>query len=212
MPTPLYDLAVVSIRWGRPMIYKEHIQMGAIWDLRKRTHTAFTAYPLFGDPEEDEFYIERDNRLIVFPWNIRDAYIFVYKRDGIKNEALKIAQKVGLDDVSISVYVGNGTTSNCSKYISPKELMRKEKDIHITYCTYFSDSLSTANAQKKFERMLKEYDSQNMNLERIALYIYYNKDAFESERNGITPEGEKYMYMFRLGSSKEELSIGEDIE
>ena len=88
MNTPLFDLAVVSIRWGRPMIYKEHIQMGAIWDLRKRTHTAFTAYPLFGDPEEDEFYIEWDNRLIVFPCDIEDAYIFVYKRDGIKNEAL----------------------------------------------------------------------------------------------------------------------------
>ena len=180
MPTPLFDLAVVSIRWGRPMIYKEHIQMGAIWDLRKRTHTAFTAYPLFGDPEEDEFCIERDNRLIVFPWDIEDGYFYVYKRDDIEAEATRIAHEAGFEDVK--VYLSETT--------SPKGLWKnasiddiknsRNVNLRIVIFSKYIDTMTDEEIIEKFENMQSEYSEWNADVELLKMTFFYNDSDFES--------------------------------
>ena len=182
MPTPLFDLAVVSIRWGRPMIYKEHIQSGAIWDLRKRTHTAFTAYPLFGDPEEDEFYIERDNRLIVFPWDIEDGYYWVTKREIIEKEALRIAHEEGFEDVKVKLFIWTDIAcyGNLNMFSSLNDAFEKDGDsVSIVYSAHYSDDLNEEIIFERFNTMLEKLDELGYGRTDINFNLYYNKDTYD---------------------------------
>lgn len=215
MQTPLYDLTVVSLRWGRPMIYKDHIQMGAIWDPRPREYTAFSAFPLGGDPEEDDFCIRRKNKLFVLPNDIKDGYIFVYKQDEIKKEALKIANEAGFNDVEVGVYVSEGlvTSFKYKKDISVIDFLKKQKgNIHIGYSTSFSDNLSEKDAQEKYKQMLKTFDDRGIDLYYIGMFVYHDIDAYKLTKKGTTPTGEKYTYMYRMGGHDKEIHIGEDVE
>lgn len=104
--TPLFGLAVVGFRWCRPMIYKEHLQMGAIWDLRQRSYTCFKAYPLGGDPEEDDFTVETPNKLIITPFDIKDGYHNIYFRGKIAEKTKELI-KNDFPDTKVYVYCGS---------------------------------------------------------------------------------------------------------
>ncbi|MBR2916549.1 MAG: hypothetical protein IKC07_02965 [Clostridia bacterium] len=111
MQTPLYELMVVSFRWGRPMVYKEHIRSGAIWDLRPRKSVSFSAVALGDDWEFDDFEILKPNRPILTPFDIKDGYRDIYFRDKIAEKTKKLIK----DDFSdAKVYV------NCSSGVDKR--------------------------------------------------------------------------------------------
>ena len=90
MQTPLYELMVVSFRWGRPMVYKEHIRSGAIWDPRPRKYVSFSAVALGDDWEFDDFEILKPNRPILTPFDIKDGYRDIYFRDKIAEKTKEL--------------------------------------------------------------------------------------------------------------------------
>ena len=107
MQTPLYELMVVSFRWGRPMIYKEHIQLKAIWDPRPSEYTVFSAVALGDDWEFDDFEIEKPNRLILTPFDIKDGYKNIYFKDKIAEKTKKLI-KDDFSDAKVYVNCGSG--------------------------------------------------------------------------------------------------------
>ena len=183
MQTPLYDLTVVSLRWGRPMIYKDHIQMGAIWDPRPREYTAFSAFPLGGDPEEDDFCIRRKNKLFVLPNDIKDGYFYICKRDEIEAEAERIANKAGFKDVK--VYLRGGHT-----HLSPKGLWKnasideiknnRNVDLDIVIYSKYINTMTDDEIIEKFEKMQNEYSEWGANVEFLKMTLYYDDSNFEN--------------------------------
>ncbi|MBR4092447.1 MAG: hypothetical protein IKK32_03955 [Oscillospiraceae bacterium] len=107
MQTPLYELMVVSFRWGRPMVYKEHIRSGAIWDLRPRKYVSFSAVALGDDWEFDDFEILKPNRPILTPFDIKDGYRSIYFKDKIAEKTKKLI-KDDFSDAKVYVNCGSG--------------------------------------------------------------------------------------------------------
>ena len=126
MQTTLYELMVVSFRWGRPMVYKEHIRSGAIWDLRPRKSVSFSAVALGDDWEFDDFEILKPNRPILTPFDIKDGCRDIYFRDKIAEKTKKLIK----DDFSdAKVYV------NCSSGVD----QRREHNLFTSTDTYIKE-------------------------------------------------------------------------
>lgn len=134
MQTPLYELMVVSFRWGRPMVYKEHIRSGAIWDPRPREYIVFSAVALGDDWEFDDFKIEKPNRLILSPFDIKDGYRSIYFKDKIAEKTKKLI-KDDFSDAKVYVNCGSGVdTRRKHNLFTSTDTYIKEAEVKITIC------------------------------------------------------------------------------
>lgn len=139
MQTPLYELMVVSFRWGRPMIYKEHIRSGAIWDLRPRKYVSFSAVALGDDWEFDDFEILKPNRPILTPFDIKDGYRSIYFKDKIAEKTKKLI-KDDFSDAKVYVNCGSGVDQR-RKYnlFTSTDTYIKEGQVEITIYAPMND-------------------------------------------------------------------------
>ena len=136
MQTPLYDLTVVSLRWGRPMIYKGHIRSGAIWDPRPRKYISTSAVALGDNWRFDDFEIQKPNKLIVAPFDIKDDYGDIYFRDKIAEKTKELIK----DDFSdAKVYVHCGSTLKDYNLFTETDTYIKNGSIEITIYAPMND-------------------------------------------------------------------------
>ena len=134
MQTPLYELMVVSFRWGRPMVYKEHIRSGAIWDLRPRKYVSFSAVALGDDWEFDDFEILKPNRPILTPFDIKDGYKSIYFKDKIAEKTKELI-KNDFSDAKVYVNCGSGVDKRRKHNLfTSTDTYIKEGQVEITIC------------------------------------------------------------------------------
>lgn len=191
LQTPLYDLTVVSIRWGKPMLCGRIANWSPIWewDLRDNAFSSFIAYPLGGDPEKDGFWVGRENKLIVFPLEIKDKYFWSCMRNELKDEALKIAYESGFEEIEVDLScVATSPIQVRPRMVKEtdsldKKIKHVESRMYISYYTYVTDDLTEEEMRKRFDYILSRWDTYGEKVPEISVYAYYNKDEYyASER------------------------------
>ena len=179
MQTPLYDLTVVSLRWGRPMIYKSHIRSGAIWDPRPRKYIFTSAFPLGGDPEY-YFLIERKNQLFVTPFDIKDGYAYTHFAEDIREEVFDSVIEAGFEDAKINVCPPSFAASEIYYINTSKDEFLKEcGDYTIRIYTYLEDDWTKEECEKRFKQIKSQWLSKYPEPSGFLIYAYINKNDYD---------------------------------
>ncbi len=203
-----FDLAIVSIRWGQPMVYKAHLQSGAIWDLTSRPYRVFAAYPLGGDPEKDEFCIMGDKGVfLTLPKDVYDGYFYIYKRDEIEAEALRIAKKAGFEDetsIKVKSSIKAATVQQFNQTTSLTDCISKiGKNISIRYYTYETANISEEELKKRFDKILSQWDEYGQKMDKISITVYADQEYFNSTNGFSQPDNSKYTLLIRTAYDEE---------